>query len=99
MILHSATGIGHSWKVDRGQVAEIVPSDSACGIQVAWQVKIELNSSFPSDAKNFSKVGVSPSLLLALVMFSSFQPSTLCVSAACYSSKADPVQPLIQICT
>lgn len=54
-----------------------MPPDSACGVQVAGKVKIELNSSFPSDAKHFSKVGVSP-----LVTFSSFQLSTMCVGAA-----------------
>lgn len=66
---------------------------------IACKMETEKNLSFPSDANPFSVVGVTPDLLLTLVMFSSFHSSTLFVSAAFGLGKAVLVKLLILIYT
>lgn len=64
---------------------------------IACKMDTELNLSFLSDANPFSVVGVTPDLLLTLVMFFSFHSSNLFISAAFDFSKAVPVKLLILI--
>lgn len=65
---------------------------------IACKMDTELNLSFLSDANPFSVVGVTPDLLLTLVMFFfSFHSSNLFISAAFDFGKAVPVKLLILI--